>query len=119
MKKVFVIEDDQDILEAIRMILNNKGFTVETSDDLINLKEIAVFEPDLILSDLSLKNKNGGSFVRDIKADEKIGNIPLVIISGQSLEIIMGIAKELKISGYLQKPFNMEDLVNIVEKNTG
>lgn len=119
MKKVFVIEDDQDILEAIRTILNNKGFTVETSDNLVDIKDIAGFKPDLILSDLSLKNKKGDSVVSEIKADEKIGNIPLIIVSGQSLETITRIAKELKISGYLQKPFNMEDLLNIVAKSTG
>lgn len=119
MKKVFIIEDDQDIFEAIRMILGSRGFIVQGADDAISLKAIEDFMPDLILTDLSVKNAKGGRLIDDIQANKKTKNTPLIIISGQSPETISGLAKELKISGFLQKPFNMEDLVRIVEENTG
>lgn len=110
-KKIFIADDDQDILEILSMMLRTKNYDVlATSDanDIFNLDDKNL--PDLILMDIWMSGLDGREICRCLKNNEQTKNIPFIFISANSN--IEEITKEYKADGYIAKPFEMEYLLN-------
>ena len=110
-KKIFIADDDQDILEILSMMLRTKNYEVlATSDanDIFNLDDKNL--PDLILMDIWMSGLDGREICRCLKNNEQTKNIPFIFISANSN--IEEITKEYKADGYIAKPFEMEYLLN-------
>ncbi|QKJ31518.1 response regulator [Mucilaginibacter mali] len=117
-KKILVIEDDRDIRETITYALEEHGFNVVASEEAGILKTLDKIKPDLILLDNWLtdwkSDANGQQISKGLKADPKTSHIPIIIVSAVSN--IAEIAEAGQANGYLKKPFDLTDLVAIVEK---
>ena len=110
-KKIFIADDDQDILEIISMILRTKNYDVQaTSDanDIFNLNDSDL--PDLILMDIWMSGLDGREICRCLKNDDHTKDIPFIFISANSK--IEEITKEYKADGYIAKPFEMQELLS-------
>ncbi len=118
-KKILVIEDDKDIRDTIVYILEEEGYDVLSSGDSKILKNVTEHNPHLILMDNWLtewkSDANGQQLSRQLKTNPKTQHIPVIIISAVSN--IKQIAEEGLADSYLQKPFDMEVLVEIVKKH--
>lgn len=82
MKKILVAEDDQFLSQAYRLKLTKAGFDVKVAvdgQDTLNL--LKSFTPDIILLDMVMPVKDGLTALREIKADEKLKNIPVIVTS--------------------------------------
>jgi DNA-binding response OmpR family regulator len=116
-KRIFVAEDDQAILDVIKIILENDGYTIETTDTGDNIHEkIQKFEPHVVLLDIWLSGHDGGEIAKELKKNEKTKDFPVVIISANNAT--QQIAKEAGVNDFLQKPFDIDDLLRVVKKHS-
>ena len=116
-KKILVIEDDKDIRDTIVYILEEEDYEVISSEDSKILKSLDIYNPDLILLDNWLtdwkSDANGQQLSKDLKSNPATSHIPVIIISAVSN--IKEIAEAGLANGYLRKPFDLAELVEIVK----
>ena len=116
--KILVIEDDKDIRDSIVYILEQENYEVTSSGDSKILKSIGDYMPDLIMMDNWLtewkSDANGQQLSRELKTNPATSHIPVIIISAVSN--IKEIAKEGLADNYLQKPFDMNELISLVKE---
>ena len=115
-KKILIIDDDLGILEALKLMLTEEGYMTETSQSpeyIFNLKSKDF--PDLILLDVLLSGNDGRDICKKLKSEKSTRKIPVILISAApKLEQSI---REVKAEGFLTKPFEIDDLLNMVEKN--
>ncbi|SDD67034.1 Response regulator receiver domain-containing protein [Mucilaginibacter pineti] len=120
-KKILVIEDDKDIRDTIVYVLEEEHYEVIASEDAKILKRISDFNPDLILLDNWLtdwkSDANGQQLSKGLKSNPATSHIPVVIISAVSN--IKEIAEAGDADGYIRKPFDLTELIDIVKKFAG
>lgn len=115
-KKILVAEDDKAILEVVKIILESEGHTIFSTDSEQTIHKIVREEkPDLILLDIWLSGHDGGKIAKDIKSKKETKHIPVIMISANNET--EKISKASGADGFLMKPFNIDDLLNIVEKH--
>jgi CheY-like chemotaxis protein len=113
---ILVVEDNPDILEAERLILELEGFTVITAEDgLIGIDNLAIFQPDVILTDLMLPKMTGLEFIRLVRSMADYDDIAIIAISaaGQSY---LAQAIEAGAQGALHKPEDIDNLVSTINQ---
>lgn len=111
-KSIFVVDDEEDILELIRHNLTREGFLVATAANGENaVKAVTQKPPDLILLDLMLPGLDGLEVCRILKKENKTTDIPIVMLTakGEESDIITGL--ELGADDYITKPFSMKVLI--------
>ena len=118
-KKILVIEDDKDIRDTIVYILEEEDYEIIASEDSKILKSIGTYKPDLVLLDNWLtdwkSDANGQQLSKELKTNPATQHIPVIIISAVSN--IKEIAEAGMADGYLRKPFDLGELVDIVKKH--
>ena len=118
-KKILVIEDDKDIRDTIVYILEEEDYEIIASEDSKILKSIGTYKPDLVLLDNWLtdwkSDANGQQLSKELKTNPATQHIPVIIISAVSN--IKEIAEAGLANGYLRKPFDLGELVDIVKKH--
>lgn len=112
-KRIIIIEDDLNILEAMQMILEDEGYEVVGLTNGRNLK-IDGSMPDLMLLDVFLPDVSGEEIAIRLKSEAKTRSLPIILISGNNN--LREIAKRTRADGYLEKPFELTDVVRLVEK---
>lgn len=116
-KKILIIDDDEAILEALKIYLEDLGYLVKTNPTAEKiLSKIEDFNPDLILLDLLLADKDGLEVAKKIRVTKNIEKIPILIMTAHPS--ISKRAKEVNINGYIEKPFDVNQLVKVIEKFT-
>ncbi len=113
-KRIIVVEDDASITEVLTLILQHENYRVEsfTNDSFIG--GMADDMPGLILLDLWLLGMNGKSICLQIKNNDALQHIPVVIISAH--RDIQLYALEARADEFLEKPFDMNELLLLVKK---
>ena len=115
LKKIFVADDDPDILDILRMMLKTRGYAVEVSSNANELFEYRQEElPDLILLDIWMSGLDGRDICVKLKENDNTKNIPVLFISANSN--IHTITKEYHADGYIAKPFDMNAFLNTVRE---
>lgn len=120
-KRVVYIEDESEMIDLVRLILNRRGFEVigayggREGLELVQ-KEI----PDLVLLDLMMPDMDGWDVYQQIKAEQKTHDIPVVVITAkaQSIDKVLGL-HIAKVDDYISKPFSPKDLIASVENILG
>lgn len=113
-KKILVADDDAAIVDAIQLILEDANYIVETTlngEDVIKMKTNF---PDLILLDIWMSGQDGRIICAHIKSKKETKHIPIIMISAN--RDTSQIAKKAGAEDFITKPFEMDDLLNKVEK---
>ncbi len=116
-KKILVVDDEPDILMGIKDLLTFEGFQVITAEDGQTALSVARKEnPDLIILDLMLPKLDGYKVCRLLKFDKKRKDLPILMLTArtQAEEKQMGLA--MHANEYIFKPYNAQELVNLVKK---
>lgn len=114
-KKVFIFDDNLDILELCTEILNDIGCEVKTSPTTNSIEQqVSEFSPDLILMDNWLPDMSGIEATQLIKANDKLKEIPVIYFSANSN--ISELAKEALADDFLAKPFDIDEFEEMVKK---
>jgi len=111
-QNILVVDDEEDILELIRYNLGREGFQVTcaaTGED--GLKAARNKLPDLVILDLMLPGVDGLEVCKQLKADPRTGNIPIVMLTAKSEEPDVVAGLELGADDYITKPFSPRVLV--------
>jgi DNA-binding response OmpR family regulator len=113
-KKIFIADDDRDILEILEMMLHTRGYRVNVSDNAGELFDYRPEQlPDLILLDIWMSGIDGRDICARLKKSAHTKHIPVLFISANSN--IQSIAKEYCAEGYIAKPFDMDTLLNKIK----
>jgi two-component system phosphate regulon response regulator PhoB len=111
-KSIFVVEDEEDILELLRYHLTRERYAVTCA---VNgeeaLEAIPQQMPDLVLLDLMLPGLDGLEVCRRLKSDTKTAGVPVIMVTakGEESDVVTGL--ELGADDYITKPFSMQVLI--------
>ena len=115
---ILIIDDDQDILEALRIILEGESYKVRVAlDGQQGLKAIEEEKPDLIILDLLLPGKDGVSVCESLKTRPEYRNIPVIVLTALTKKMGDKIFTQREekvlreVDGYLDKPVNPQELL--------
>lgn len=109
MKKVFVVDDDENIRELIRLYLDKESYDTEifsNGEDVVNRVKQTV--PDLVLLDLMMPGMDGYDTLKEIK---KVADIPVIMVTAKDEISDKVIGLELGADDYIAKPFDGKELV--------
>jgi len=111
-EKILIIEDEKDIVKMLEYNLQKEGFrTIYAYDGEDGLRLAQREYPDLMLLDLMLPGKDGLEICKIIKKDDKISQIPIIMLTAKSQEIDKIIGLEFGADDYVTKPFSLRELV--------
>jgi len=111
-KKILIIDDEEDIRKMLKIRLEQEGFTiVQASDGDIGAKTAEQEVPDMIIMDIMMPNVDGYSCLKEVRSLPKTKDIPILMLSGKEEEKVRDLFAFQKISGYIEKPFELDDLV--------
>ncbi len=122
--KILVVDDDSDIVEAIRVVLESKSYEVLTAaDGKEGLEKAETEKPDLIILDVMMTRKDEGFDVcRILKKDPKLQGIPVLMLTALREETGFDLRSEagdktwLPADDYTEKPIQPAELIARVEK---
>jgi CheY-like chemotaxis protein len=116
-KKILIIEDNDEIRENTAELLELHHYDVFTAEEGGEGFEMAKkHEPDLILCDIMMPETDGRKFLRLARSDKAVRDIPLVFFSAGTAtpEVQKLLAKAA--NGFLKKPFTEEELLNAIDR---
>ena len=109
---VFVVEDEEDILDLIRHHLAKEGYAVSTAaNGMEAVKAILRKPPDLVLLDLMLPGLDGLEVCRMLKKDAQTADVPILMVTAKDEESDVVAGLELGADDYVVKPFRMKELI--------
>ena len=117
MKKILVIEDNENNLYLVKFMLENAGYqVVEAIDGFEGVKLSVSEKPNLILMDIQLPGLDGYEATKQIKANGKTSNIPIIAVT--SYAMVGDREKTLKAGcdGYIEKPIDPETFISEIEQ---
>jgi CheY-like chemotaxis protein len=118
MKKVFIFDDNIEILELCTEILEDLGLEVKTSPTTNSVEEqVSSYMPDLIFMDNWLPDMSGIEATKLLKANDRLKNIPVIYFSANSN--ISELANQAGADDFLAKPFDIDKFEETVKKYTG
>lgn len=119
-KLILVIDDDPDIVTFLTALLEDNGYATDSAADGVEgLEKTRARRPDLILLDITMPEKSGVRFYRDVREDEGLKSIPVVIVTGVTQEFKQFIHTRRQVpppDGYIQKPIDKQELLDAVAK---
>lgn len=116
-KKVLVVDDDPDILEALQLTFESADFVTKTLAKGEETYELVdEFQPDIIVLDVVLSGKDGRHICKNLKLGESTKNIPIVMISAHpdAKKSTLAVGAD----DFLAKPFTIKELIEMVKKYT-
>ena len=121
MPKILIVDDDPDLVEAVTMILESKDYDVIAAyGGIEGLEKAKAEDPDLIVLDVMMPDKDGYAVCKELKADPKYSNIPILLLTAVVSKISttrytqqMGL--ETEADDYIDKPVEPAELVKRIE----
>lgn len=111
---IVVADDDPDILDAMKMMLEFYNFKVEIISDGVVVPKLKKIRPKLLLLDIYMSGADGRKICKELKSQSETRDIPVIMISA-SCELRRSM-QESGANDCLEKPFNMEDLITKIGK---
>jgi two-component system, OmpR family, response regulator VicR len=116
-KLILCIEDEEEMIDLIRLILSRRGFDVRGANGgKEGLEIIRKEHPDLVLLDLMMPDMDGWEVYQQMKASDESKDIPVIVVTAkaQSIDKVLGL-HIAKVDDYIAKPFSPQELLNSVD----
>ena len=120
-KKILIIDDEPDLVEAVSIILESKGYAVAKAyGGVEGLKKVRTENPDLIVLDVMMPDKDGYAVCKELKADAKYRAIPILLLTAVVSNIptsryTQQMGMETEADDFVDKPVEAQELVKRVE----
>ncbi|MCZ4243099.1 response regulator [Pedobacter punctiformis] len=115
-KRIFIFDDNKDILDLCTFILEDAGYEIKTSESAKNIEQqVAEYMPDIIFMDNWLPDLGGIQATKALKRHPDLKHIPVIYFSANN--DISSLASEAGADSYLSKPFDISALEEIVKKH--
>jgi len=109
---VLLIEDEPNIIEAIRFFLSRDGWRVSChSDGATALDAVARFAPDVVVLDVMLPNRSGFDVLRDLRSDPATATLPILMLTAKGQDADCEEAYARGASDFMTKPFSPKKLI--------
>jgi two-component system alkaline phosphatase synthesis response regulator PhoP/two-component system response regulator VicR len=117
MKKIMIIEDEDNLIELLKVNLMAEGFSVSVaSNGIEGLKRTEDERPDAVILDVRLPLMDGWKVCQRLKENAKTKSIPIIILTAASQKSDAAEAKRVGCDLFLTKPFDPIELVKIVKQ---
>ncbi len=114
-RRVLLIEDEPNIIEAISFILSRDGWTVHThSDGRTAADRVREGKPELVILDVMLPGRSGFDILRDLRASEETANVPVLMLTARGQTKDREMAERLGVSQFMTKPFSNAEVLESV-----
>ncbi|GAC1386458.1 MAG: hypothetical protein NVS1B7_4810 [Candidatus Saccharimonadales bacterium] len=117
MKRILAADDNPAILDALKIMLEDVGYSVETTEDGAVAQYLKPPYPDLLLLDVWMSGVDGRDVCKYLKSKAETKHIPIIMIS--ATKDIIHITQKAGADDYISKPFQMDHLLAVVEKHLG
>ena len=123
MKTILVVDDEYALVETLADLLEDEGYRViSAANGDAGLSRLEEEKPDLILTDFMMPIADGLHLIRGVRAIPECRDLPIVMMSSVSKSVALSLrpkGDELHISGYLDKPFQLDELLELVQRLIG
>ena len=117
MKKILIIEDEQDLASTLSKRLTSVGYEVMISmDALLGVVQAHKSKVDLIILDLMLPGGGGHSVLSNLKCSTLTMNIPVLVLTGMQDEVRKKKILEMGVDGYMQKPYEIQNVLSEIKR---
>ena len=117
-KKILVIDDEPDVVTFLTTLLEDNDYTtVSAKNGVEGLAKAKSEKPDLILLDITMPEKSGVRFYRDVREDPNLKDIPVVMVTGVMKEFEKFISTRRQVpppDGYISKPVDTAKLLETI-----
>jgi two-component system chemotaxis response regulator CheY len=122
--RFLIVDDFSTMRRIVRNLLKECGFADadEAEDGIAALQKLRNGAFDFVVSDINMPNMNGFQLLGEIKKDEKLRHLPVLMVTAEARKEDIVLAAQQGASGYIVKPFTkatLEDKVNHILKKTG
>jgi signal transduction histidine kinase len=116
-KTILLVDDDEDIRRNATSILSIEGYSVHAASDgqeALDMLSAAGWQPDLIVSDISMPRINGYEFYKEVRLRSALRLVPFIFLTAYGSRRHLRIGREMGVDDYLVKPFDPDDLLAAV-----
>lgn len=113
-KRILVSEDDNDILSLVLAVLEDAGYSVESAVGAGTLAAAGENRPDLILLDYQMPGMDGVGVAQKLRSNPDTSDIPIIAMTAAGRAPV--VCHEMDADGCLGKPFDIDELVDTVDK---
>ena len=122
--RFLVVDDFSTMRRIVRNLLKESGFVDadEAEDGVVALQKLRSSTFDFVVSDINMPNMNGFQLLQEIKKDDKLKHIPVLMVTAEARKEDIVMAAQQGAAGYIVKPFTkatLEDKVNLILKKMG
>ena len=115
--RVLAVDDSEDTRLLVERFLENSDFEVQTLDRATEVLPVVVsFEPDLLILDLVMPEMDGFEVCEELRVNPDTADIPVILLTAKASPAYIKKAVDLRVSGYIIKPFTAELLVTRVKR---
>ncbi len=119
-ERILIVEDEPNIVESLRFILERAGFDVEiVSDGAELLRRLARQRFAAVVLDIMLPGMNGFDVLRAIRADTAIADLPVIVLTAKGQANDRRTAEAIGASAFITKPFSNSEVVERVRELAG
>jgi DNA-binding response OmpR family regulator len=117
MKKILLVDDEEDLISYMASVLQEEGFDVSTRLSAEEaLGKIAVDKPDLVIADVRMQEMDGFVMLEKIKLIKGFSNVPCIFLTAMDDRDGQQQAAKLGAAAYISKPFDLDELVGLVKR---
>ena len=122
--RFLVVDDFSTMRRIVRNLLKESGYTEadEAEDGVAALQKLRNSNFDFVVSDINMPNMNGFQLLAEIKKDDKLKHIPVLMVTAEARKEDIVLAAQSGAAGYIVKPFTkatLEDKVNLILTEIG
>lgn len=119
-KEILIIDDEKDMVEMLKVRLEDAGYGVAMAfDGQAGLNKARNQKPDLIILDVMMPKLDGYHVSRILKFDEEFKGIPIIMLTGRGQEQDRATGKYVRADEYLVKPFENRELLEKIKRLIG
>ena len=116
-KTILTVDDSASIRQMVKFTLTKEGYNViEASDDKDALSKATGAVIDMVVTDLNMPNMDGITLIKELRAQAKFKFIPIIMLTTESQDSKKAEGKSAGATGWIVKPFQPEQLVNVTKK---
>ena len=114
-KRVLLVEDELNIIEAIRFLLSREGWQVDTHDNGADASDVIhKIKPDLVILDVMLPGKSGFDILEELRAAEETADLPVLMLTARGQSKDREMAEKAGVSRFMTKPFSNAEVLTAV-----
>ncbi|HXR66994.1 MAG TPA: response regulator [Ktedonobacteraceae bacterium] len=113
-KQILIADDDSGITEAVKLMLEDEGYSVDTVSSSAEIKNMSQELPAVLVLDIWITGEDGCDICKYLKSQETTSQLPIILFSAN--KDIRRIAQEAGADDFLPKPFDIDELLQKVQR---